>query len=94
MEKSAKFASLFLASRADPLVSHETRMKLWEMHTKPLNGATHKSGALDDYAKAYTNWGKIITKNRAHEDHGLPPVASLRGFLRLDPKLGFMDQFD
>ena len=69
-------------ARAD--ITRKARRELWARHT---NGR----GAQDDIRLAFEEWGRIIDENRMNERNRLPPVASLRGFLRTDPKITDMD---
>ena len=67
-----------------PEVSRPAREKLWDMHTRNqfADGGRIADMPLDD---AYKAWEKIMKKNKDQRKSGLPPVAPLDAFLRLDP---------
>jgi len=49
------------------------RRDLWRIHAG-------EKGAVDDEAKAFSVWEKLIAKNKEQESYCLPPVASIIGF--------------
>ncbi|MCL2161341.1 MAG: phospholipase D-like domain-containing protein [Betaproteobacteria bacterium] len=65
-------------------ITRKARRELWAQHT---NG----KGAQDNMRLAFEEWGRIIDENRDNERDLLPPVASLRGFLRTDPRISDFD---
>lgn len=65
-----------------PEVSKPTRQTLWDLHTKNYGGKRIAELPLDDAFKA---WERIMKTNRQVEKAGLPPIAPLDAFLRLDP---------
>lgn len=65
-----------------PEVSKPTRQTLWDLHTKNWPGTRIADLPLKF---AYDAWEKITKENRKLQKRGLPPVAPLDAFLRLDP---------
>ena len=65
-------------------VSKNARLDLWHIHTKGI-------GAQEDVSEAFKWWDRLIQDNKGLEVKKLPPKASLRGFLRFDPKQSDMD---
>jgi len=57
---------------------------LWCLHTGG-------KAAQDDPAKAFTAWGKIITRNARNQSKGLAPYASLVGFMRTSNVRSYAD---
>jgi phosphatidylserine/phosphatidylglycerophosphate/cardiolipin synthase-like enzyme len=69
-------------AHAQPSITRAARRELWTQHTR---------SAQDNIRLAFEEWGRIIDENRNNERDQLPPVASLRGFRRTDPKITDMD---
>jgi phosphatidylserine/phosphatidylglycerophosphate/cardiolipin synthase-like enzyme len=65
-----------------PEVSAPARQSLWDIHTGNYGGRRIADLPLE---KAYTAWEKIMEKNLGQRKKGLPPIAALDAFLRLDP---------
>lgn len=65
-------------------ISKKARLDLWHIHTKGI-------GAQEDVSEAFEKWEKLIKDNKRLEMKQQPPLASLRGFLRFDPKQSDMD---
>ena len=65
-------------------ITRKARKELWAQHTNGM-------GAQDNIKLAFEEWGRIIDENRDNERDQLPPIASLRGFLRTDPKISDLD---
>ena len=67
-----------------PEVSKPARQRLWDMHTRnKMSGGQRIADMPLDIA--YDAWGKIMDANQNRRQSGLPPVAPLDAFLRLDP---------
>ncbi|MDR2881671.1 MAG: phospholipase D-like domain-containing protein, partial [Azoarcus sp.] len=71
-------------AHAQGKITQKTRRELWIQHTRGR-------GAQDDMKRAFEEWGRIIDENRNNERDLLPPVASLRGFRRINPKISNLD---
>jgi len=71
-------------AHAQSEITRKARRALWAQHTNGI-------GAQDNIKLAFEEWGRIIDENRDNERDLLPPIASLRGFLRTDPKVSDLD---
>jgi phosphatidylserine/phosphatidylglycerophosphate/cardiolipin synthase-like enzyme len=60
------------------------RKELWAQHTGGR-------GAQDNMELAFLSWARIINENRDKEAIPIKPLASLRGFMRTDPKISSLD---
>lgn len=65
-----------------PEVSKPARQTLWDLHTRNWTGKRIADLPMD---AAYTAWERIMNVNSQNRKQGLPPVAPLDAFLRLDP---------
>lgn len=58
-------------------VTQPLRRRLWGIHT-----SDNKDGSSDQPGEAFKAWADIIDRNAANKKEGVPPVASLVGFMR------------
>jgi len=65
-------------------VTAPLRRRLCDLHTGG-------KGAQDDPADAFDSWGKIIKRNALNQSTGLPPYASLIGFMRTSNVRSYAD---
>ena len=65
-----------------PEVSRPARQKLWDLHTRNYGGQRIADLPLN---KAFKAWKDIMDENKKQRQRGLPPIAPLDAFLRLDP---------
>lgn len=62
-------------------VTQPLRRRLWNLHTKGF-----RNGASDTPEEAFKAWSYIVNQNSRNQKSGLPPIASLVGFLYTSAK--------
>ncbi len=67
-----------------PEVSKPARQTLWDLHTRNQMADGQRVADLP-LSKAFRVWERIMSQNKGLRQSGLPPIAPLDAFLRLDP---------